>query len=204
LSEVFQEFFQETPPESILDIAGGAREVEKILKPKKYINIDKRKFHNYGKIFTSNAKPDIELDLSKIRKLPIRSNSFNLVVMSQILEHLDFQTQERIVKEAKRISKKYIIVGLPNELVYFNRLRILFGVSTMGIDEFGHHYMFNCKLADKFVKWRFKPDFKIVKKFNVLRGPLRHLPKSEVLLKINENLFTYEVYYLLQKKSTLR
>lgn len=203
-SEVFANFFPDWKPESVLDIGGGQSEVKNILKPKKYINANKKVYSGeHGEVLKvkSNeyATPDIDCDLNKIQRFPLKDRSCDVIVLSQILEHLNFDAQWRIAKESKRIAKRYIVVGLPNELVYYNRLRILFGVPTIGVSEFGHHYMFNIDLADKFVKERFSP-FRIVKRYNVVRGPLRHLPIAGALPKMNQNLFTSEIYYLLERK----
>ncbi len=204
-AEVFGNFFPNSIPEKVFDIGGGQSEVKNVLKPKKYVNANKKVYSGeHGEVLEIKeykyATPDIDCDLNKIGKFPLPPRSFDLIVLSQILEHLNFDAQWRISKEAKRISSKYIVVGLPNELVYYNRLRILFGVPTIGVSEFGHHYMFNVTLADKFVKERFYPDFKIVNKYNVVRGPLRHLPISKLLTKLNKNLFTSEIYYLLERQ----
>lgn len=204
-SEVFGDFFHGWSPEKVLDIGGGQSEVSKILRPKKYVNVNKTEYSGeHGEVLKDEthkyASPDINCDLNKVQKLPLPAKSFDLIVMSQILEHLNFDAQWRIAKEAKRISKRYIVVGLPNELVYYNRLRIFLGVPTIGVSEFGHHYMFNVTLADRFVAERFSPEYKIVKRYNVVRGPLRHLPAAKVLPKINQNLFSSEIYYLLERR----
>lgn len=204
--EVFGNFFPNESFEKVLDVGGGQSEVRKILKTKDYVNANKKVYSGErGEVLKDEdykyATPDIDCDLNKIEKFPLESKSCDLIVLSQILEHLNFDAQFRIANETKRISSKYIVVGLPNELVYYNRLRILFGVPTIGVSEFGHHYMFNVTLADKFVKERFGPEFKIVKRYNIMRGPLRHLRISKLLNKINQNLFTSEIYYLLKRSS---
>lgn len=202
--EVFSHFFPSEKFGVVLDVGGGQSEIKKILNPEKYINANKRVYSGeHGEVLKVKeykyATPDIECDLNRVEKFPLKANSCDLIVLSQILEHLNFDAQWRIAKEAKRISRKYIIVGLPNELVYYNRIRILFGVPTIGVSEFGHHYMFNVTLADKFVKERFYPEFKVVDRYNVVRGPLRRLPTAHLLPKLHENLFTSEIYYLLKK-----
>jgi len=54
---------------------------------------------------------DIIQDFNKSQKLPFEDNSFDLVMANQILEHL--ANSEEIMSEIKRISKKYIFIGLP-------------------------------------------------------------------------------------------
>ena len=203
--EVFGEVFANLVPNEkfdvVLDIGGGQSEAKKILKPRKYLNANKKVYS--GESDQQNdekATPDINCDLNKIKKFPLKSRSCDMIILSQILEHLNFDAQWRVAVESKRISKKYILVGLPNDLVYYQRLRSLVGDSVIGVSEFGHHYLFNIPLSDKFVKERFEPEFKIVKRYGVMRGPLRKIPGTKFLKKMNENMFVSEIYYLLERK----
>jgi 2-polyprenyl-3-methyl-5-hydroxy-6-metoxy-1,4-benzoquinol methylase len=59
-------------------------------------------------------KADYNINLNKIQKLPFKDNSFDLVVVNQILEHIG--DVEELIGEVKRVSKKYIQMGLPNEM----------------------------------------------------------------------------------------
>ena len=47
--------------------------------------------------------------------VPVEDQSFDLVLSSELLEHLDSPTFDKTVKELKRISKKYILIGVPNQ-----------------------------------------------------------------------------------------
>jgi hypothetical protein len=205
LKQVFDNFFPGEKFGMVLDIGGGQSEVKNVLRPGKYVNVNKREYSgDHGEVLKVKsykyATPDIKCDLNKVKKFPLKNRSCDLVVLSQILEHLNFDATWTVSGESKRVSKKYIVVGLPNDMAYYQRLRMLVGVPIIGVTEFGHHYLFNVDLAEKFVKERFEPEFKIVKKYNVVRGPLRRLPMSGMLPSIHENLFTSEVYYLLKRK----
>lgn len=199
--EVFRNLVPDEKFDMVLDVGGGQSEVEKLLKPKKYMNANKRIYSGESdQQIDEKATPDIDCDLNKIQKFPLKSGSCDLVVLSQILEHLNFDAQWRIAKESKRLSRRYIIVGLPNDLVYYQRARMMLGDSVIGVSEFGHHYLFNIPLADKFVKERFSPEFKVVKRYGVTRGPLKKMPGIDLLKRLNENVFVSEIYYLLERK----
>lgn len=200
-SEVFANMTAGEKFDTVLDIGGGQSEVKKILRPRKYINANKKIYSGEaGQQNDAKATPDINCDLNKIQKFPLKNNSCDLIVLSQILEHLNFDAQWRIAREAKRISSRYILVGLPNDLVYHQRAMLMAGMSVIGVTEFGHHYLFNIPLSDKFVKERFCPEFKIVKRYGVVRGPLRKIPGIGALKNAWENMFMSEIYYLLEKK----
>ncbi|QQG40224.1 MAG: methyltransferase domain-containing protein [Candidatus Aenigmatarchaeota archaeon] len=206
--DVFSSFFPEEKPESVIDIGGGQSEVERILKPRTYVNVNKRVYSGErGEpegAGDGNATPDIDCDLNEVKRLPADGRSYDVVVLSQILEHLNFDAQQRIIKESKRIARRHIVVGLPNEVVYFQRLLILAGRSTIGVSQFGHHYMFNVPLAEKFVRENFAPEFSVVRTHYVVRGPLRHLPFAARFARLWSNMLAYEIYYLLERKEEVR
>lgn len=47
-------------------------------------------------------------------EIPLGDNSFDLVLCSEMLEHLTDNELNKAVKEIKRISKKYLIITVPN------------------------------------------------------------------------------------------
>ncbi len=59
-----------------------------------------------------SGKPDHYIDLDQNPKLPFESHSYDVVFCSDVLEHID--TLHEVFVEMVRVSKKYIIVALPN------------------------------------------------------------------------------------------
>lgn len=57
--------------------------------------------------------PDIKIKQGNIYQLPYKDNSFDLVLCTEVLEHLD-KPQEGL-KELVRVSKKYLVLSVPNE-----------------------------------------------------------------------------------------
>lgn len=49
-------------------------------------------------------------------KLPYKANSFDLVLCMEVLEHLD--DPKKALQELKRVSKKYIVLSVPNEPLF--------------------------------------------------------------------------------------
>lgn len=57
--------------------------------------------------------PDIKIKKGTIYDLPYKDNSFDLVLCTEVLEHLD--EPEKALKELVRVSKKYLVISVPNE-----------------------------------------------------------------------------------------
>lgn len=85
---------------SVLDIGCDQAVLKGLLKDVNYIGID------------IGGTPDLQINLDKIEKLPFDDNFFNTSICSDVLEHLD--NLHLIFGEIVRISKKHIIISLPN------------------------------------------------------------------------------------------
>lgn len=57
--------------------------------------------------------PELNLSRGDIYKLDFSDNEFDLVICTEVLEHLEFP--ERAVEELKRVSRKNIVFSVPNE-----------------------------------------------------------------------------------------
>lgn len=53
--------------------------------------------------------------LSKGTNLPFQDGSFDLVITCEVLEHVLYNDYFNVLKELERVSKKYILVTVPNE-----------------------------------------------------------------------------------------
>lgn len=93
--------------------------------------------------------------------LPYKSKQFDCVVASMILEHTFCPT--KICNEIVRILKDdgFAIIGLPNESSLSAKLNALinFHYDTIEEQEFEHHWMFNIKNTEVFLR---ECGFKIV------------------------------------------
>jgi SAM-dependent methyltransferase len=87
--------------------------------------------------------PDIKIIKGSIYDLPYKDNSFNLVLCTEVLEHLD--NPSKALKELVRVSSKYLIVSVPNE-PYFMLAQLVRGKnwSRFGndIEHINHWTMF--------------------------------------------------------------
>ncbi len=57
--------------------------------------------------------PKLNIKLGDIYRLPYRDSEFDLVVCTEVLEHV--KDPETALKEIKRVAKKYIALSVPNE-----------------------------------------------------------------------------------------
>src|ERR1035437_3886429 len=94
--------------------------------------------------------PDIKITQGTIYELPYKDNSFDLVLCTEVLEHLD--KPQDALKELVRVSKRYLVISVPNE-PFFMLEQLIRGKnwSRFGndIEHINHWIMFN---FSKFVK----------------------------------------------------
>jgi 2-polyprenyl-3-methyl-5-hydroxy-6-metoxy-1,4-benzoquinol methylase len=105
--------------------------------------------------------PKVKLKQASIYKLPYQKNAFDLVLCTEVLEHLG--KPQDAVKELFRVSKKYVLVSVPNEPIFMGS-NFLRGKnwSRWGndIEHINHWTMFN---FPKFIKKNAGVKVKILK-----------------------------------------
>lgn len=60
--------------------------------------------------------PNLTLREESVYELPYKDNSFDFVICTEVLEHLKEPT--KALKEILRVSKKYLIISVPNEPLF--------------------------------------------------------------------------------------
>ena len=60
--------------------------------------------------------PKLKLKEGNIYKLPYKDNQFDLVICTEVLEHLE--EPEKALRELKRVTKKYVVLSVPNEPLF--------------------------------------------------------------------------------------
>ncbi len=58
-------------------------------------------------------RPHIHLKEGSIYNLPYKDNSFDLVICSEVLEHLE--DTQKALNELRRVTRKYVVLSVPNE-----------------------------------------------------------------------------------------
>jgi ubiquinone/menaquinone biosynthesis C-methylase UbiE len=98
----------ELKPQTVLEIGKGRGVVANYLKSHK-INVKTLDINK-------KLKPDF---LGNVRKIPIKDNSFDVVLCSQVLEHLPFSDFEKSLREIHRVTKRYCVLSLPYHTLHF-------------------------------------------------------------------------------------
>jgi hypothetical protein len=165
---------------TLLDVGSGDKYFNKYYKT---INLD-----------LSGA--DINQDLNKKQQIELKSKSVDLVLLSQILEHLGDCAE--IIAESKRISRRWVLVGLPNELTIDNRLRLLFNKPEhAGYIPYWHKHFFTIKSIEAFIVSFFGGYQKRYYLFAVKGGRFVPLKIRTFIANALPTLFAKEIYYLI-------
>jgi len=118
ICQVFSEYIKES--KSILDVGGWMgylRDCIIRVNPNvEHVNLD------------IAGKPTIIYDL-EIGSLPFRDNVFDLVVSTDVLEHID--ALHMLMDDIVRVARKYMIISLPNMFSIGLRIRILLGKDNL-------------------------------------------------------------------------
>lgn len=78
-------------------------------------------------------------------KLPFPDNTFDTVIMLDLLEHL--YDPESLLKEARRVSRDRVVVGVPNFSSFPARIQMLLGkIPENNQPKKGHIFWFNYKI----------------------------------------------------------
>ncbi len=138
-------------PDSILDVGAGEGFTLEMFRENK---IGKK---NEGIEYMDDAlqlakklHPQVKIKKGNIYELPYKANFFDLVVCNEVLEHLE--EPKKALKELKRVSKKYLILSVPNEPL-FTIQRILRGKNVLRFGSHPEHIQhWSTGAFEKFVK----------------------------------------------------
>jgi len=104
--------------DSILDIGcGNGIFLNYLLDNKKYSRL-----HGVDRSETALKYVRTQKTKSNINLLPFLDNDFDLVTAMEVIEHLPIEFYEMALQEISRISKKYIIISVPNNQILENTL----------------------------------------------------------------------------------
>ena len=106
---------------NILDAGCGEGFIINSLKTKHLIGID---ISENALTIAKKNNPGCMLCKGNIYGLPFKKNSFDLVIVLEVLEHLD--DFEIAINEIKRVAVKYCLFSVPNE-PYFKLMNLLRG-----------------------------------------------------------------------------
>jgi|SRR5581483_3130369 len=101
-------------PEKILDAGcGEGFTMEKLEKNRIGKKIEGVEYSKDAIILGKNLFPTLNFKQGSAYDLPYKDNAFDLVVCTEVLEHLD--QPKKALSEVLRVSKKYVLISVPNE-----------------------------------------------------------------------------------------
>ena len=104
---------------SVLDVGCWEADLRRFLPAARYTGIDVA------------GKPDVQVNLETAERLPFDNASFDTLVCTDVLEHLD--SLHRVFDELVRVARRHIVVSLPN--CWFGARRPL----ARGRGDFAHY-----------------------------------------------------------------
>jgi 2-polyprenyl-3-methyl-5-hydroxy-6-metoxy-1,4-benzoquinol methylase len=121
-------------PTSILDVGAGEGFTLEMLRENKVANkLEGIEYMDNALKLAKKLHPNILIKKGNIYELPYKANSFDLVLCTEVLEHLE--NPEKGLSELLRVTKKYLLISVPNEPL-FTIQRIFRGKN---IAKFGAH-----------------------------------------------------------------
>ncbi|MFO8049424.1 MAG: methyltransferase domain-containing protein [Desulfosudaceae bacterium] len=103
------EYISECRPDSVLELGVGDGIMSSILRKMGY------------EVFTCDLSSEVEADVTAdITNLPFRDNSFDVVAAFQVLEHLPYERFVPCLRGLGRISRKYVLISLPQIRKYID------------------------------------------------------------------------------------
>lgn len=124
-------------PESILDVgAGEGFTLEMFRKNKVGKKLEGIEYMDEAIKFGNQLHPQVKIKKGDIYKLPYKDSSFDLIICTEVLEHLD--NPIKAVEELKRVTKKHIILSVPNEPL-FTIQRFLRGKNMFKLGDHPEH-----------------------------------------------------------------
>lgn len=124
-------------PQSILDVgAGEGFTLARLKKEKIGKKLEGIEYMDEAIAMGKKLHPDILVKKGDIYKLPYEDKIFDLVICTEVLEHLE--NPQKGLKELIRVSKKYILVTVPNE-PWFTLQRFLRGKNILRLGAHPEH-----------------------------------------------------------------
>jgi ubiquinone/menaquinone biosynthesis C-methylase UbiE len=117
IERFFTSFIEEirlAAPKSILDVGcGEGFTLERLRKQKIGEKLEGVDFLKTAIEIGRKLHPKVTLKEGTIYALPYKANSFDLVICSEVLEHLEHP--DKALEELHRVTKKYVALSVPNE-----------------------------------------------------------------------------------------
>jgi 2-polyprenyl-3-methyl-5-hydroxy-6-metoxy-1,4-benzoquinol methylase len=144
-----------------------------------------------------------KINLNSIKQLPFRKNTFDVILLWDILEHLI--EPNNLIDECERILKKegILIVSIPNTLNIINRFRFMFGIPSDITDNTKYKHEFSDHLhiiSYKKIKKTLTQKYSIMNEYNytptnIKNNRLRFLqPFAKICVSLKLNYYFKKIF----------
>ena len=158
-------------PESILDVgAGEGFTLEMFRKHNVGKKLEGVEYMDDALSLAKKLHPQVKIRKGTIYELPYKDDTFDVVICTEVLEHLE--EPEKALKELKRVSRKYVILSVPNEPL-FTIQRFLRGKNMLKLGDHPEHIQ----------HWSSGAFEKFVKKYMVIKDIKTPLPWTMITAK---------------------
>lgn len=145
------EQIKQLKPDSILDVGAGEGFILEALRTNKIAKkLEGIEYMDEAIKLGKELHPKVTIKKGNIYKLPYKTNSFDLTICTEVLEHLE--DPKTALAELKRVSKKYVILSVPNEPL-FTIQRVIRGKNVLKFGAHSEHIQhWNSGAFEKFVE----------------------------------------------------
>jgi ubiquinone/menaquinone biosynthesis C-methylase UbiE len=194
VTERFAEQFKTA--KNVLDVGCGVdKNLKKIISPSlEYVGMD------------HVGSPEIDFDFDKVDVLPFKDKEFDLVVCTDVLEHLE--TIHAIYKEIMRVSAESVIITLPiaARLSIVKKILSRKPLARYGLPvdrpEDRHRWFYTYDEVEKFIKENAEKNNFIVKSFEAdVEYPIKNTSfLKKIMSLVSKKITATAVIILLERK----
>jgi len=150
LNRVLLNMLQKVHPTSILDVGSGEGFTLNFIKKNLDVKVEGVDFSPVAIKLGHALFPKIKLDVADIYRLPYKKRSIDLVLCTEVLEHLEHPREA--LEEIVRVAKKYVILSVPHEPFFcLKNLVIGRNIKRLGSSK-GHLNLWTSWGFQKFIK----------------------------------------------------
>ncbi len=107
---------QKIGPAKVLDAGCGEGFVVERLKKDLSCDITGLDIESKALAVARKKNPSVNFHEASVYELPFEDKSFDLVILSEVLEHLE--TPEVALKEIGRVTKRHVLISVPHEPIW--------------------------------------------------------------------------------------
>jgi 2-polyprenyl-3-methyl-5-hydroxy-6-metoxy-1,4-benzoquinol methylase len=150
-NQLLLEQVKKIKPDSILDVGAGEGFTLEIFRKNKIAKkLEGIEYMDEALKLAKRLHPKVMIKKGDIYNLPYKANSFDLIICTEVLEHLE--DPKKALEELRRVTKKYLILSVPNEPL-FTVQRVLRGKNVLKLGAHPEHIQhWSSGAFEKFVK----------------------------------------------------